>query len=202
MVFNFMNLNSNETIWRRQRLHKGIFCIPALIFALPLIPLAVAIFTISMVSHQMNQILPVQQPQPSLAAMFYLPLIVLGGGWLIINLVVFLSTLLAYLKSEITLTNQRLLFKTGFIMRVSGELPLANIETIFLVEPLLGRLVGYGTILVTTVGGARFPLRYIGTPKIFHIDLQSAVAVAKNPPARAKPPAPPADDASRFMPKG
>jgi hypothetical protein len=85
---------------------------------------------------------------------------------------------------------------------VSGELPLENIETIFLVEPLLGRIFSFGTISLTSVGGARFPLRFIGTPKNFHIELQSAVAAAKMPRAHIKPPTPPADDHSRFMPKG
>ena len=74
---------------------------------------------------------------------------------------VFVSIWITYSKSQITLTDRRLLFRTGFIMRVSGELPLANIEAIFLIEPLLGRIFGFGTVGVTSVGGASLPLRFI-----------------------------------------
>ncbi len=159
-------------------------------------------FILSFIHQKANEAFQQMQAQSNPSGLLYLPMIAMAIPWLGACLVCFVSTLFAYLKSEITLTNQRLLFKTGFIMRVSGELPLENIETIFLVEPLLGRIFGFGTILVTSVGGAKFPLRYIGTPKIFHIELQSAVAVAKMPRVPIKPPIPPADDHSRYMPKG
>jgi uncharacterized membrane protein YdbT with pleckstrin-like domain len=196
-----VNLNRNETILRRERLHKGIFILPGLVFAVPLIPLVAFWFCVSIIQQKTNEAFHQMQAQSNPFGLLYLPVIALAVPWLMACLVSFVSTLLAYLKSEITLTNQRLLFKTGLIMRVSGELPLENIETIFLVEPLLGRICGFGTILVTSVGGAKFPLRYIGTPKIFHIELQSAVASAKMPRERIKPPAPPTDDHSRFMPR-
>lgn len=199
-----MNLNNNEIILRRERLHKGIFCLPALAFLLPFVPFCALIFFISIFLHTIGaSIQQIQgQPIPIPSILIYLPWLMLTAPCLLICLMTFVPTLLAYLKSEITLTNRRLLFKTGFIMRVSGELPLENIETIFLVEPFLGRIFGFGTILVTSVGGKEFPLRYIGTPKIFHKDLQNAVSTAKMPSPGIKPPAPPADDNSRFMPKG
>ena len=197
-----VNLNRDETIWRRERLHKGIFVLPALVFAVPLIPMVAFWFLVSTIQQKTNEAFQPMPAQANPSGLFYLPLIAMAVPWLMVCLASLVSTLLAYLKSEITLTNRRLLFHTGFIMRVSGELPLENIETIFLVEPLLGRIFGYGTILVTTVGGAKFPLRYIGTPQIFHTDLQSAVAAVKMPRVPIKPPAPPADDHSRFMPKG
>jgi hypothetical protein len=224
-----MNLNNSEYILRRERLHKGLFILPALVFVLPLIPIVALCFFISIIHRQTNDFFQQMQAQSNPSGLLYLPVLVLAVPWLLVSLVSFVSTLFAYLKSEITLTNQRLLFRTGFILRVSGELPLENIETIFLVEPLLGRILGYGTILLTSVGAARFPLRYIGAPQVFHEALQSAVAAAKTPPARIKPPAqsaplappgltaatapkisttsvksvppPSPDDHSRFMPK-
>jgi uncharacterized membrane protein YdbT with pleckstrin-like domain len=197
-----MNQNSDETILRRERLHKGIFILPALVFALPLVPLIALFFVLSFIHQKTSEAFQQMQPQSNPSWLLYLPILALVVPWLLACLMSFVSTLLAYLKSEITLTNRRLLFRTGFLMRVSGELPLENIEAIFLVEPLLGRIFGYGTILLTSVGGAKFPLRFIGTPKIFHVDLQSAVAVAKLPRQHIKTPAPPADDYSRYMPKG
>jgi hypothetical protein len=60
----------------------------------------------------------------------------------------------------------------------------------FILEPLLGRLLGYGTVAVSTLGGLQFPLRFIGKPHVFHAALQRAVADAKapsRPPAKAAP---------------
>jgi bifunctional non-homologous end joining protein LigD len=45
---------------------------------------------------------------------------------------------------------------------------------------LVGRLCGFGTVTVTTVGGTRFPLSFIGSPQGFHSTLQKAVLNAKN----------------------
>jgi uncharacterized membrane protein YdbT with pleckstrin-like domain len=137
-----VNLNTNETVWRRERLHKGIFIWPALVFAVPLIPLAAFWFSVSILQQKANEAFHQIQPQSNPFGLLYLLVIALAVPWLMACLLSFLSTLLAYLKSEITLTNQRLLFKTGFVMCVSGELPLENIETIFLVEPLWGRILG------------------------------------------------------------
>jgi len=185
-----MNLNRNEYILRRERLHKGIFCLPALVFAMPLIPLAALWFFLSIAQQKTNEAFQQMQVQSNPSGLLYLPVLVLVVPWLLFCLVSFVSTLFAYLKSEVTLTNQRLLFRTGFIMRVSGELPLENIETIFLVEPILGRIFGFGTVSLTSVGGSTFPLRFMAAPQEFHASLQQAVAYAKTPTARTKPPAP------------
>jgi hypothetical protein len=103
------------------------------------------------------------------------------------------------------LTDRRLVFRTGFLSRRSGELPLENIESIYISEPFLGRLCGYGTVTVTTVGGAHFRLWFIGSPQSFHARLQKAVLDAKNcSRGRPKPPdgrPPPPDDDSRYRPK-
>ncbi|MEI6196045.1 MAG: PH domain-containing protein [Verrucomicrobiota bacterium] len=223
-----MNLNTSEYILRRERLHKGIFILPALIFAVPLIPMVALWFFLSIAQQKANEAFQQMQGQSTPSVLLFLPVLVLAVPWLLLSLVSFVSTLLAYLKSEVTLTNRRLLFRTGFIMRVSGELPLENIETIFLVEPILGRIFGFGTISLTSVGGARFPLRFMSAPQEFHASLQQAVAHAKTPSVRTKPPAkaaplaspapaapsvptapaaplasvpPSPDDHSRFMPK-
>jgi len=81
---------------------------------------------------------------------------------------------------------------------VTGELPLENVEAIYLSEPLFGRLLGYGTVLVTSLGG-----HYIASPQAFHAMLQKAVGGAKSSAKRiSKAPTPPPDDDSRYMPKG
>ncbi|HZM02008.1 MAG TPA: PH domain-containing protein [Candidatus Saccharimonadales bacterium] len=123
----------------------------------------------------------------------------------VIDLGLLMGTWFTYLKSEVTLTDRRLVFRTGFLSRRSGELPLENVESIYISEPLLGRLCGYGSVLVTTIGGATHRLAFIASPKSFYSTLQSVVLNAKNSasdtsrPPRA--PSPAQKDDSRFMPK-
>jgi len=156
------------------------------------------LFLVHLMSNMMSQLNP--QPARSIGGLFFL---IVFLPEICVGLPLLLVTWAAYLKSKITLTDRRLIYRTGFVMRVSGELPLENVEAIIIVEPLLGRVFGYGTVIVTSVGGLRFPLRYIGSPQNFHATLQQAVNNAKRPvPPANKVSTPPPDDNSRFMPKG
>jgi|ERR1017187_3795494 hypothetical protein len=186
----------SETTLAKVRLHWGIF-IPAflVVFALPLPVLPMLIF-VKTTANMMSQF--GQQPAESNSWVLWLVVIpdLLIFGFL------FLVTWFAYLKSEIMLTNKRLIFRTGLLSRVSGELPLENVESIFIIEPFIGRLCGYGTVTVTSIGGRAFPLHCVGSPQNFHAALQRAVANAKaRGKSVSKPVTPAQDDDSRYMPK-
>jgi Bacterial PH domain len=185
-----MNSESSETVLRREHLHSGIFGLPALVLALCLVPVSSLYFTLMYFGKAVG-FMPISTTAFGLILVVFLSpaLIVLGLVWV------------AYLKTEITLTTKRLAFQTGLIVRASGELPLENVEGTFVVEPLFGRLFGYGTIIVTGLGGTQYPLRFIGSPREFHVALQQAMQTAKAPPRpTASQPLP--DDDSRYMPKG
>jgi len=184
-----MNSEFNETVLRRERLHSGIFALPALIMALGLVPVSFLYFTLTQFGRATGY-MPLSTAAFGLTLILCLSpgLIVLGSVWL------------SYLKSEITLTTRRLAYQTGCLNRVIGELPLENVESIFVIEPFLGRLFGYGTIVVVGLGGTQYPLRFIGSPREFHVALQQAMQAAKAPP-RPTASQPLANDDSRYMPK-
>ncbi len=92
-----------------------------------------------------------------------------------------------------------MVYRIGFLVRAAGELPLENVDAIFILEPLFGRLFGYGTVAVSSVGGAQFALRFIGRPQVLHAMLQQAVAKAKAPTRREVALA---QDDSRYLPRG
>lgn len=185
----------NETIIAKERIHWAIF-VPAtllvILLLLPLIPVAFFINWFEQAARDANS--PFPNPTRVLYIVALLPEFFMGLPALII-------TWVAHAKSEITLTNRRLMFRTGLVRRVVGELPLENIDATFVVEPVLGRLFGYGTVLVTSVGGTRFPLPFIHSPHTFHATLQQAVNNAKRPAAAATKPITPPEDDSRYMPK-
>jgi uncharacterized membrane protein YdbT with pleckstrin-like domain len=173
-----MELQQERTL-AKVRLHWGIF-IPVVLVAFGMVAATLPfIFITQAADHAMSQMArQFNQPSamPRLHLIWLLPLIpdfVIVPGLL-------LATWFAYSKSEVTLTNRRLVFRTGFFSRRSGEVPLENVEAIYISEPLFGRMCGYGTVMVTTVGGARFPLSFIGSPQTFHSTLQKAVLDVKS----------------------
>ena len=187
----------NEKTLRQERILPGIFGLPVLVLLLLLVPTLPLAFFLNVTGNMLRQLTP-QQNGPSLS-LLWVPLVLLDA---LPALAFFVASWLAYLNSEITLTDRRLRYRTGMFSRASGEIPLENVEAIFLLEPLLGRLLGYGTVTVSTVGGLRFPLHYLGKPHLFHAALQNAVNAAKTPArAVAKPPLAVQGD-SRYMPKG
>ncbi|MGB7767650.1 MAG: PH domain-containing protein [Verrucomicrobiia bacterium] len=191
-------MTPKEITLAQERLHWGIFILPLLMVSFLLLLTLPVLVLIHMMTSMLGQLNP--QSGRSAQNLFYL---VVFLPEILVGLPFLLMVWIAYLKSNITLTNRRLIFRTGLVVRVAGELPLENVEAIFIVEPLLGRILGYGTVIVTSVGGLRFPLRYITSPQNFHATLQKAVTDAKSSDgSSSKPPARPApDDDSRFMPK-
>jgi hypothetical protein len=184
-----------ETI-REERLHPGIFGLPIILSIALLLPTIPLLFLFNMMQNVFSQLSPNVSRFPGPILWFLLIVIDMLPA-----LVFFLLVLAAYQNCRITLTNKRLIYRTGFLVRAAGELPLENVEGIFILEPLLGRLLGYGTVAVSTLGGLRLPLQYLSKPHVFHAVLQKAVATAKaggRPPQKAPPTH---SDDSRYMPK-
>ena len=191
-----MSLQTGERVLREARIHAGIFGLPVMLLVVLLLPVIPLLFFFNMMGNMMRQFSPQGTGFPLAVLWFFII-----GMDLFPALLVFILVLVAYLNCEITLTNKRLIYRTGFLVRTAGELPLENVEAMFILEPLLGRLLGYGTVAVSTLGGLQFPLRFIGKPHVFHAALQRAVADAKapsRPPAKA--PSQPLDD-SRYRPR-
>ena len=199
-----MTESDKENILAKVHLHWGIF-VPVLLWAFAtLLPIMVWLLlahrAMSMISQTLAPLsngAAVHQPE----LIWLIPFVPFVAG--ITGLL--LEKWVSYAKSEIVLTNLRLSFRTGFLWRRSGELPLENVEAVYISESLLGRICGYGTVTVTTVGGAGFPLSYLGSPQIFHGTLQKAVLAAKNA-LRAMPKLPgatsrPQDQDTRYRPK-
>jgi uncharacterized membrane protein YdbT with pleckstrin-like domain len=55
--------------------------------------------------------------------------------------------------TEVAVSNKRVLIKRGFFSRRSIEVLLPKVESIGVDESLLGRMLGYGTVIVRGTGG-------------------------------------------------
>ena len=140
------NLLPNEQIVYRAKLHWSIYALPLLVL---LIAILVALG---------------------------------GGGWIAggvlgaIGLVLLLPPWIRSISSEFAITNKRVLIKLGLIRRHSLELLLQRVEGIGVDQGILGRILGYGTITVSGVGGTKEAFRMISNPLEFRRQVQASLA--------------------------
>src|SRR5215813_9241799 len=69
--------------------------------------------------------------------------------------------------TELAVTDQRVIYKTGLIARHTLEMNRARVESVAVDQTLLGRVFGYGTVTVRGVGSALEPIRNINDPLTF-----------------------------------
>lgn len=99
---------------------------------------------------------------------FFSPVAMLGFGvWIIgasamigsmavlLGLVLGAAAAADYVSAEYGVTTRRVLIKTGILRRRSVETLLSKVETISVNQGLLGRVLGYGSIVVGGTGGSR-----------------------------------------------
>jgi uncharacterized membrane protein YdbT with pleckstrin-like domain len=105
-----------------------------------------------------------------------------GGGWIAsgvivaIAVVLFLPPWIRAASSEFAITNKRVLIKVGLIRRHSLELLLQKVEGIGVDQSILGRILGYGTITVSGVGGTKEAFQMISKPLEFRRQVQASLA--------------------------
>jgi len=142
------NLLPNETITYRARLHRIVYFLPDCILAAAVL-VGVA-----------------------------------GGGWIAAGVVAAIAILLFIppwirsSSSEFAITNKRVLIKVGLVRRHSLELLLQKVEGIGVDQSVLGRILGYGTITVSGVGGTKESFRMISNPLEFRRQVQASLAAS------------------------
>ena len=94
-------------------------------------------------------------------------------GWLLLVLaiVLLLGAWFTRQMTELSVTNHRVIYKTGFIRRHTVEMNMDKVETVNVDQSILGRILGYGTIHVLGTGQGIEGLRRIAGP----INLRNAI---------------------------
>lgn len=90
----------------------------------------------------------------------------------------FLSSAVNFISSEFGVSNKRVLMKTGFIARHSLETLLSKVESISVHQGLLGRLLGYGLIVIGGTGGSKEVFFGIRDPLEFRRQVQEQIVKA------------------------
>lgn len=75
--------------------------------------------------------------------------------------------------TEIAVTDRRVIHKRGLIRRETGEMNMEKVESVTVDQSILGRLLGYGSIVVRGTGAGIEGLHHISDP----LRLRSAIVV-------------------------
>src|SRR5664279_1119186 len=149
------NLLPDERVVYRTHLHWLIFIVPVLFTLVILLPIAWFL------------------EESTWSPFAWIPLAV--GG------VVLLSTFIKRQSSDFAVTNKRVMMKVGVFTTRSIELLLSKIEAIAVNQSFIGRIFGYGDIVVTGSGGTREAFSHIQGPLEFRRAVQSVTDTQSNP---------------------
>jgi uncharacterized membrane protein YdbT with pleckstrin-like domain len=70
-------------------------------------------------------------------------------------------------STEIAITNRRVIAKFGFVKRDTVEINLDKVEALRVEQGFLGRMLNFGTILISGAGTSVAPLKDIADPLVF-----------------------------------
>jgi len=70
-------------------------------------------------------------------------------------------------STEIAITNRRVIAKFGFVKRHTVEINLDKVEALRVEQGFLGRILNYGTILISGAGTSVAPMPDIADPLVF-----------------------------------
>lgn len=108
----------------------------------------------------------------------YLVLLLLG--WVLIGIFIFFRMMINKWTSEIVLTDQRLVYKTGWIKRNTQEVTLNRLEEINLNQGFWGRIFDFGKLDIHGTGVGLIDLPNIDSPLKFRTAIGNAKSKFKN----------------------
>jgi len=76
--------------------------------------------------------------------------------------------------TELAVTDHRVIYKSGLLSRHTIEMNRDKVESVDVDQSLLGRILGYGTVIVRGTGGSLEPIRNIGDPLRFRTHITAS----------------------------
>lgn len=88
-----------------------------------------------------------------------------------IGIVWFIYAIIYRWTTELAITEKSVVGKWGLIRRDTVELRINKVESIRLNQGIIGRMLGYGTVIVVGTGSSSAPIKYIKQPVRFKKEL-------------------------------
>lgn len=155
------NLIAGETVAYRTRLHWVVMRWAALagaaagMAALGLLGGAIAMFSD-------------KQAHSEAVAVTGFFLVLIAGGCFAFGIIMRSAT-------ELAVTSRRLIVKSGVFERKTFEMPLSRVESVSVAETMMGRLLGYGTVVVRGTGGTPESFDWVAHPLEFQKHVQQQI---------------------------
>lgn len=105
----------------------------------------------------------------------------------IFSVILFILLMIPIWTTEIGVTNQRVIYKTGLMQRETDELQLNSVEQVELDQSILGRVFGYGILRISGTGQEEILLPALANPLDLRKALQEAMAHAQGITAPVSP---------------
>jgi len=103
-------------------------------------------------------------------------LIFLALGAFLVAMILFGVGQIKRNATVMAITNKRVIAKTGLASRRTIELLLSRIESVVVEEPAMGRVLGYGTVIIRGTGGTPEVFEKIAHPLKFREQVQSQIS--------------------------
>jgi len=100
------------------------------------------------------------------------PTMILGGVFFAMALLFIVSGVLMRNATEMTVTNKRVFVKVGLAARRTIELLLSRVESIGVQESVMGRMLGYGAVVIHGTGGTPETFNLVSRPLEFRTQVQ------------------------------
>lgn len=95
-----------------------------------------------------------------------------GGLILLMNLYLVYTSVIYYLMTHLVLTDQKVMATQGFLSRDWTQMKLERIENAYLEEPIIGRYLGYSTVIASGVGSGSIAIPRVVNGDKFIKDLE------------------------------
>ena len=152
------NLIQGESVQYRASLHWKVVLVPVFI-AIVLLGLAGLAFWQAAYSD------------PGVATALWIVgiLLLLAAALRLITLWIVISS------AEFAVTNKRVILKTGFIKIKTAEIFLAKVESVGVDQTIVGRVMGYGSVVIRGTGGSLEPFSDISRALEFRRQIQEQI---------------------------
>jgi uncharacterized membrane protein YdbT with pleckstrin-like domain len=165
------NLVPGETLLYQTRHHWVVLLIPTLIGLVIALPGA-ALLVWAIMARESNGVV-VGSLAISAQAMA-----IAGGILLLIGAVILAYGVAKRNATEMAVTNKRVLIKTGLASRRTLDMMLSTVESIGVEETVLGRMMGFGTVIVRGTGGTPEAFLMIAHPQEFRRNVQQQIGAS------------------------
>jgi membrane protein YdbS with pleckstrin-like domain len=151
------NLIHGEAVQYRAPLHWKVMIVPVLLCAAAV---ALAILAFRQAGSS-----------PDNASIFKIA----GAVFLVLAVIPIVRARIVVSSSEFAVTNKRVILKTGFVRSHTAEMFLAKVESVGVDQTVLGRVMGYGSIVIRGTGGSLEPFSGIARPLEFRRQIQEQI---------------------------